>query len=478
MMRALFLLLCLLASQAWGATRYICQTGQGTQDGSSAANCYNGYAAAWTAAAIAAGDTVYMVGDITSATNTIGASGTAGNPITFDCLPPGQSAPGVMKTTSTGPVWLADNKEYITVQNCYFRGNASNLNQTYGVRFVTRSTTRTGITVQYNDMSNEYATSAVVHPCLGLDTANVALNRFVDVTVRNNVFHECGIGAPAQNSDGATLNAVTSGLIVRDNIAWGNNSDGMDIPGGGAIIVERNLTYSNGFDGMKIHCGSTAISGGRIAGNISFGNAVYGYTLQDFASTQVVNNIASQYLTSITPFGGTPNLNSIIVQAVNTGTCTQTGNTFANNHFQGEYANGVIRIASVTKSAFESGNTWDGNNIRQMGSGSTVIDFTVDSGNNVTVSNFATWQGTHTKDLESDPLWVGGPTPTTAAGFKLRSDSALKCAGSRTVPRFTDMLGYGSEPDCASIGALNYSPAGAARSTPLSPRTTALEAAP
>lgn len=441
-MRALFLLLCLLSAQAFGANRYICQTGQGAQDGSSAANCYNGYAAAWTAAQIAAGDTVYIVGDITSATNTIGASGTAGSPIVFDCLPAGQSSRGVMRTTSAGPVWIADDKEYITVQNCNFAGNASNLTQTYAVRFVTRSATRTGITVINTDMSNEYTTAASVHPCLGLDTDNVATHRFVDVTVRNNVFHECGIGAPAQNSDGATLNAVTSGLIVRDNTAWGNNSDGMDIPGGGAIIVERNLTYGNGFDGMKIHCGSTAISGGRIAGNISFGNAVYGYTLQDFASTQVVNNIASQYLTTLTPFGGTPNLNSIIVQAVNTGTCTQTGNTFANNHFQGEYANGVIRIASVTKAAFESGNTWNGNNIRQMGAGSTVIDFTGDSANNVTVSNFSTWQGTHTLDIRSDPLWVGGTAPTTAAGFCLNSDSDLLGAGTYIGAY---ILGYGGE---------------------------------
>lgn len=419
----------LLSAQAWGATRYICQTGLGAQDGTSAANCYNGYAAAWTAAQITAGDTVYIVGDITSATNTIGASGTAGSPIVFDCLPPGQSSPGTLKTSSTGPVFLSDDKEYITVQNCKFAGNSSNLNQTYALRFVTRSATRTGISVIGNEMSNEYTTSASVHPCLGLDTDNVATHRFVDVTVRNNTFHECGIGAPTQNSDGATLNAVTSGLIVRDNIAWGNNSDGLDIPGGGAIIVERNLLYANGFDGMKIHCGSTAISGGKITGNISFGNAVYGFTMQDFANTLVANNVVSQYLTSITPFGGTPNLNSVIIQAVNTGTCTQSGNTYANNHFQAEYSNGVIRVASVAKAAFESGNTWDGNNIRKMGSGSTVIDFTSDSGNNVTTSNFATWQGTHTRDLRSDPLWVGGTSPSTAEGFRLTSASPLRRAG-------------------------------------------------
>ena len=93
-MRALALLLCLLSAQAWGATTYhLCpdtdasnvDLNYGTENGSSEANCYDGFADASTTGVVTAGDTIVLHGTFYNERGYAWVSGTSGAPITFQC---------------------------------------------------------------------------------------------------------------------------------------------------------------------------------------------------------------------------------------------------------------------------------------------------------------------------------------------------------------------------------------------------------
>lgn len=335
----------------------------------------------------------------------------------------------MISTSASNPAFYADDKQYITIKNCEFRGNPSNLTQTSVLRFVVRTATRTGITIQNVKASNEYATSAAVHPCVSMD--NSAEFRYVDTLIENSEFYNCGIGIPTQNSDGITINANSSGLIVRDNIFHGNATDGADIAGGLARF-ERNVMYGNLFDGAKIHCGSTAIPAGAvIASNISYGNAVYAMILVDLPSAKIINNLFVARANTLTSYQGVTNaLNAVYTDNPNSGTCTYGANTWSNNYFEAaaSTAESPWHFEISTKAAIEATDTINGNSY-YAASGDPLIFFEADVGNNLTSATLAAWQATHTKDISSEGGFVGGSAPTTAAGFSLTSGSALRRTG-------------------------------------------------
>jgi hypothetical protein len=87
-------------------------------------------------------------------------------------------------------------------------------------------------------------------------------------------------------------------------------------------------------------------------------------------------------------------------------------------------------VYSKTKAELEAEDTWNGNNIVQK-SGSNLLYFNADTENHVTSANWAaTWSAAHPLDKQNEsPRFLGGDTPTTAEGFKLRNDSPLIDAG-------------------------------------------------
>jgi len=89
----LALFLCLITFQAWATTYHLCpdtdstntDLNYGTEDGSSEANCYDGFVDAATTNVVAPGDTVILHGTFYNERAYAWVSGTSGNPITFQC---------------------------------------------------------------------------------------------------------------------------------------------------------------------------------------------------------------------------------------------------------------------------------------------------------------------------------------------------------------------------------------------------------
>lgn len=406
---------------------------------SNAAGRWRGFSAVNSnAASILAGDTVCFVGDNQAESAALVLkSGSAGLPITYtgDCA--GQTArPKLARSSGTSTEFIGTDVSYVKVDFLQFTDSLST--NTEVIKFLATGTNSTDIEVGRVMASNALATAATPLHCIWFTSANG--KTFANIDIHDNEVYSCGT-AGTQNSDGINIEAVTAGLRVLRNKAHHNYNEGIDISAGGiSPRVESNLTYLNGFSGIKVHCGTGAVSGSPVfAGNVTWGNGSWGFVWNDWPNTFFVKNTASGGNVTL-PYGpATGNFGAAAIDSPNTGTCARTGNTYQDNIFEADYSAGAVRIYVDTKSVFEAGNPWDGNVLGQTGAQTTLLYFSADTGNNVTISGFSTWAtGAHAHDQNAAPAWSGGAARN--ANGRITRPSALSAAGVATGS-YTDVFG-------------------------------------
>lgn len=307
----------------------------------------------------------------------------------LDCQPPGQKFKGELRTTSVGPVISINDMSDVTIRNCDIRGNVNNLNQTVGIRIVARSSNKGNINIINNVLENPYATSATPHTCISVGAVPPYV--VTNLTISGNVAHDCGNGNKLQNSDGITVNNAGTGLRIDSNISYKNNTDGIDIASGMSPEIVNNLVFNNGFDGIKMHCGGGKLTGLLFSGNISLGNKMYAYTLQDFSNSKIDKNTGIQ---------SNGDLAAIYYANPNKVNCIQERNVISNNYLESNSTFGPIHFEEGSRQSFESQNSINGN-MYKSNVGSGIIFFEKDYTNSVTKSNFDTWRVQHPKEVIS-----------------------------------------------------------------------------
>lgn len=475
-MRIVALLVVLVCGEAGAETLYtrsaaICpNNGNGTAYGCAASA---GGAGAWNTSAVAnviwgsgaakvsAGDTLYLCGTLTDFAVVAGISGTTGNQIVISTACPGDAG---SISGGAGNNFSIDitNKSYITVQDSDIRWAKRNA-LFVGVSDAAGAN-QTDIYVLRNRANNVGATTTtnVCHTIyFNAITGPSALYRINNAKVIDNEVTGTETVCANSNNDGINLENLGTGGIVTDNDVTGSH-EGLDISAGTGLVLERNHTHANTHAGIKLHGIMNCMTGTRANANITADNGQWGFIWQDQVNGFLTN-------TNIKHAGA---LHGLDIESVNTwgGTCVTGGNTYANNYISGDYASGAARIYNTTKAAFEAANTWNGNVLRQVGSNTTLIYWTSDTGNNITQANFAAnWLPAHLKDQQQVvPDWAGGPNPTSLQGYRLKPTSPFICTGIN-VGRITDALGRPHEPNCTPIGAMVYG-RGDARATALPAR--------
>ncbi len=478
MMRALFLLLCLLSAQAWGATYYLdtsCSlNGNGTGASGACAASGGGAGAYNTGASIVfgAGDTIY----IKRGTTVTNFPSPVSQSVTLDDYGVGDACPTISKSGVTHGLSISAANVTIndlcitgsnssSVLNIAASGFAGNRIEVYG------NSTANAIGLRFNTGSGDSScTDCIVHD---ISDDGVGIGSSIVSGTITLIRLTCYL-VDTGNSTGDCLQAYTG---TAANLAIVGGTWTRETSNKQAIIYDGSGTFSvAGSPQIDVSAGAQGV---QVAGSGTF----------TMTSVDIKGGASTAKLLQITSTGN-GSLSGIILSGGIDGLYVShaSGAVTANNlTISGQSGAAVYHTTGGTLSI--SNSYMDGATAAlQDASGSATTTSNYNRfgralwyWDGVSKSSLSAWQSASSQDANStvgEGGFVGDPTPTTASGFKLRSDSALKCAGSRTVPRFTDMLGYGSEPDCASIGALNYSPAGQDRTTALSPRTTALEAAP
>ena len=132
----LMLLILLMAAPSWGAT-YLCQTAQGTADGSDAGNCMS--LATFNSSATA-GDTGYLTaGTYITAINP-SADGVSGSPITYQRDPAAAEYSAVITNTNRCVDLTDDN--YITIDGLYINNCGDNWVLIYDATNITVSNSK------------------------------------------------------------------------------------------------------------------------------------------------------------------------------------------------------------------------------------------------------------------------------------------------------------------------------------------------
>lgn len=458
-MRALALLLGLVAGNAWAETLYlrsssVCpNNGDGTAyacaSSPGAVGAWNSSANAnvvWGAGAakVSAGDTLYVCGDVTNFMIIPSISGTAGNRWVISGACPGD--PGFLQggPSNNFGIDIEQNKSYYTIEDLRL-GWAKRDSLYMGVVDV-GGADATDITIQRieADGTNANSTTNVCHTIYlsksvgGLYVANNFLMQDIKVIGTS---QSCA----SDNNDGVNLEALGTGAIVRRLDVAGSH-EGLDVSGGIGARFSDIYAHDNYYAGIKFHGIMGCQIGTVMNGVISANNAYHGIVWQDIEG----GTLSNATIQHAGVFHG------LDIQSVNTwgGTCVPEGNTYVNNYISADYVAGAARIYDVTRADFEANNTWNGNVLNQVGARTNLIYFTDDAANSITISNFETnWQANHARDKkQTDPGFIGGATPDSAAGFCLESDSPLIGAG---VNLGQQILGYAGEDmlNTLSIGA-------------------------
>ncbi len=165
-MRYLLIIL-LMCSMCFGSDWYVSTAGAGSKNGTSAANAWDTFAnITWGAGGVIAGDTLYVIGTVTNQM-TVGASGSAGLPITIRGDASGQDAGVITSQTTGNPLGGADDWVQVGATNTY-AFQTVNLEPTMFWLNGTRMT--------FVEWDTDAATTAAVMDtvanCYSVDTAN------------------------------------------------------------------------------------------------------------------------------------------------------------------------------------------------------------------------------------------------------------------------------------------------------------------
>lgn len=326
---AFIFLLCFSAHTSYGATKYVCNSGAGTMDGSTQANCYNNW---FPNNAISAGDTLYVCGAIsTTSTLFIQDAGTASSYITIrgDCSDPGSLngngvADPVLQLGTAGNAASFVELLNLTVTNSHpstgecitdsslgagggfnkFTSLNVNTCGTYGLLLQKPSPTVSNSEISYcND------------DCVGGTTGATY------VTIRGNTFHHFSMGGTTGDAIFLNNGTPTSTVYIeRNTIYWDNDNSTKQ----GMIVGMATGTLNVGYNNLISRTGTIVNHGITItAATVAnvYGNYCYGMKacITHFADSNegvddtlnIYGNIAngSQYIAQINPSIGSPTIN-------------------------------------------------------------------------------------------------------------------------------------------------------------------------
>lgn len=505
-MRALLLALCLLSSQAWAATSYIKQAGAGSADGTSLANACNGVAdvdctkangdtvyicGAWTtgislatastvvydlncngesaatltvagiAWTIGAGGTYTLKGGtLTTSSNVcvfvIGAdgwtidgvtfSGCTSTAINFDLTVDAdnwtvknstfinnKAACITIIDTATGAIdWAGVTIQGNTFTNCNSLGTSGRGAMRFTIANANTTATFTNWSITNNIFVGNSNGQDVVDIDIGVQPTIAALrNQVIDLVVTGNTSTDSGAlmslkgllrGRVANNTVLRHIGACgllciywSDGTKIEDNIV----TDGLPITiDGGGIDIDTG----------DIRCVVRRNFLARNVGSAGTVNSGYGIMLLGVEANYVYSNVAvgNKYGLFLGDEAGLANPNFIF-----------------NNVFAGSVNDGIYMTTTLsTINHSIQNNAVTGNGLYGVnGNGSTdqTMDYNEVYGN---ASGAYTGQAAGAHDLTAAPLFVGGSSPTTAAGFRLTSNSPLRRVGLD--------LNIGNIQDCAN----------------------------
>jgi hypothetical protein len=460
MRRALLaLLLALTASSAWGATWYVRPASgeYGAEDGTSYATAYDGWADINWTTDIDAGDTLIVCGtlDDNFAAN-VGDSGTAGNVITIDgdCSSQGDSSRGKIIAGTAAVAASNGSQTYITWKNLEFVGGSGITQRVFNVA-ASAQTSATEINnvleniIVHDTMGEGAASRSVDYQCLRVDGSKVTASR---ITLYN-----CeGDGVYAEGNDHTWTDVTVSSIDLSavpygDCIQYGGGTSSTEYAHNRVTITRLNCDHTN-----------KATKHGVIFGCDSGAGTSAGLVLQDSVIRGGAYNVAVNYCddvtirrnylvpnTSSSPRGiGTfaassgdgiavesnifdmqnsaSNAYGIFIDQSASFTLNARHNVFFANGDETGFR-GIYVYLPTTGTANVQNNLFHGMAIAGIQSGAGV---TWTAASNAFFANGATCTGvTCTGSVTGNPRLIGGPSPTTAEGFKLRNDSPLIDAG-------------------------------------------------
>lgn len=434
------LVLFLLSSQAWGATWYV-RPGTsfgGTNAGTSYANAWQDWSnVVW--ASLSAGDTLIACGTFSytsagaSFVATVAQSGSAGSILTIDgnCSASGDLSRAVIYNNGTRGNFLTTNTQtYITIKNIEITGFTN-----HGLWLCDTATCDQTVT------RNIIATSLYIHEIQGNAGASPNAIKYGGkiITISDSVINNCGddcifgqgtsvtisgntITGPSVDTatgDCFQTNGQIDGLIVSQNSC----SKTADVKqcyvvsaptDSGLIAIKYNTCVMPA--GGTTAIGIYTEAPGKIFGNIISGGAdgIHAYTA--YGTLDVWSNIVTG--TTSECFG------------VGFGSLSTDVNFFNNSGANcGTYGIALNTNSTTSSSQMNaiSGATecyWEYN----TSSAESYDDF-YNCTTAITQGNTHTSGAVGTGTITSVPGWVGGTSPTTAAGFKLKVGSALRRAG-------------------------------------------------
>jgi hypothetical protein len=487
------LLLCLVWGQAWAETLCVvpsgsdCGTSGATKTFTGLANV------AWHTSDLAdevdAGDTLYICGAFTGETLSLtsaGGEGSVGNPITisFDC--PGNPGSINLNGAVDYGVLLGAGTDYITIvgvagswtftgASTTVSGNQSSFTSLDGSNIILTDVSASGNTATNGFRIRKCQTCTITRPVVtgslnhGIFMLGDGGRNATDITITSPVIYSNGWQAIAVQGSSATTdfqrvtisdpNIYSNGdgpytKFAKDVTIYGSTASGCHISyntntangsaeGYGVGIQQSdNVTVynceidHNRSDGIEVWGDVTVgSSNARIYRNYIHDHTGYvddtgsnglecrtGYSTCTFWSNILEGNTKNLRIGN-SPSGASAAYNNTLlggtycVRAVDSsevGTNATTGWTLTNNIFAG-CTNWVY--TDVT-----SGNGITLVKNDYYGSGSATYDNTAYTSTTVSAID-------STRLDNVDPAWTGGTSPTTAAGFRLTSGSALRRAG-------------------------------------------------
>lgn len=417
----LLLALLLLSFQARGATFWATDAGAGSRNGSSLDNAALGWYDTDITGVLAPGDTIYLCGEfVVNSALTPAVSGSAGSYVTYDGSCPG-GAQGILNRTGGGTrlsVSGTTDRDYIWIKDVKFTGatGADNV-------FITSSDVS-----NWKFTGNTFDTSTSGRRGIRWQGADVyiANNTFTNITgnaiyttlaprgiIENNTLTNVGTSGAGSNTDGIAVDDGSPNTIVRfNNIVGvrGTDSAGIDVQDNTTVGAGTDLVYGN-FIKDSDGYGISAVNGAGGQEIWNYGNIVINATSASF----IAKGAAPLYFWNNDSQSGSNTLayhfrcgNS----TEGTSTFTFTNNVFSGTASRTGYVNGIGATCVDNDNRYPVGGT-----------------FASAADNDLSLSEWtAAVAATNSAEI-ADPGFIGGTSPTSAAGFKLKAGSALRRAG-------------------------------------------------
>lgn len=469
------LLLLLVCVNAWAETLYVCPTASeyGSEDGSSLANCFDGTAdVSWGvgAGSVSDGDTLCVSGSF------VGAADSDVSGITLRVDTSGSSA--------SSRVTVDGDCDGDGTKASFDGDNAVGI----GIRTAIVGTSRTTYLHIKNITLKQYTNKAIVTYNVVGDATADAYQTWEGIEVSDH--GDGGAGDNGFDSRGRyiTLNDSTFSGIDEDAIYHQgkyfssdgvtvsyfsratSNGDGMQLAGeqDGYHVSNFRCTHSRDTKQCFINSESTDTAAGGILEDFS-AECVDGATVTNCVYAGGTGVIVRRGWITGGNYGlaveGDPDSTDMKIQSVIAKgatvdgiavfTTAGTGNDIENSIAIDNGRHGIFLATTSAGTVTNSAAVGNGScGINRADAGQTEsYDDAYNNGTNFCSGSVSTSAGTGS--ISSAPLWAGGPSPTTANGFRLTCSSPLRNAGT-DVGRIEDYGGRLFSIGRPSIGAWEH----------------------